>query len=149
MASDARCACGGATGTLRVGEDAGRFFDRPRRAAGRNGGAADGAPLPYVPLTARHRFASASEARRWGRILSSANREPRTEHRAPSTEHRASSIESRRLLVEKFAKSDRCPPPTAHRPPPTAHAIAPPPSTSSVDAVAQRVAATSTIAFGA
>ncbi|NRE35834.1 hypothetical protein E5U26_36105, partial [Burkholderia pseudomallei] len=86
----------------------GVFFDRPRRAAGRNGGAADGAPLPCVPLTARHRFASASEARRWGRILSSANREPRTANReprtanreprtanrAPRTEHRASSIES-------------------------------------------------------
>ncbi len=61
----------------------GVFFDRPRRAAGRNGGAADGAPLPCVPLTARHRFASASEARRWGRILSSANREPRTEPTRP------------------------------------------------------------------
>ncbi|RKN96318.1 hypothetical protein D8O27_16630 [Burkholderia mallei] len=51
-----------------------------------------------------------------------ANREPRTEHRA-SRAADCLSKNSRSRIV-------------AHRPPPTAHAIAPPPSTSTVDPVA-------------
>ncbi|RAP79496.1 hypothetical protein DIS09_33700 [Burkholderia pseudomallei] len=65
-----------------------------------------------------------------------ANREPRTANREPSTANRAPSIEHRepptacRKIREVGSLS------TAHRPPPTAHAIAPPPSTSTVDPVA-------------
>ncbi|RFS53257.1 hypothetical protein D0U02_32340 [Burkholderia pseudomallei] len=58
-----------------------------------------------------------------------ANREPRTEHREPSAEHREPPTACRKIREVGSL-------PTAHRPPPTAHAIAPPPSTSTVDPVA-------------
>ncbi|QBI45037.1 hypothetical protein EXY28_27305 [Burkholderia pseudomallei] len=61
-------------------------------------------------------------------MLSSANREPRTANREPRTEHRAPSAAD---CLSKNSRSRI----VAHRPPP-AHAIAPPPSTSTVDPVA-------------